>query len=215
MPKKLRGRPLFGNRQADGAKSRWPDSGEAADNAAVGEIIGVREEVVRRIRYQVAMSLDGYIAGPQGEFDWIIADPEIDFGALFQQFDTLLVGRGTFEFMVKHGQAAVPGMKIIVFSRTLQQRDYPDVTIVAGKEKETVAALRKDPGKDLWLFGGGLLFRSFLDAGLVDTVEIAVIPVLLGGGIPLLPAPAKQAKLKLTGHKVYGSGIVLLEYSKK
>jgi dihydrofolate reductase len=206
---------LSGNRQAGGAKSRWPDSGEAADNAAVGEFMGVREGVVRRIRYRVAMSLDGYIAGPQGEIDWIIADPEIDFGALFQQFDTLLVGRGTFEFMVKHGQATVPGMKIIVFSHTLQPRDYPDVTIVAGKEKETVAALRKEPGKDLWLFGGGLLFCSFLDPGLVDTVEVAVIPILLGGGIPLLPAPAKQAKLKLTGHKVYGSGIVLLEYSMK
>jgi dihydrofolate reductase len=168
---------------------------------------------VRRIRYQVAMSLDGYIAGPQGEFDWIVRDPEIDFGALFAQFDTLLVGRGTFEFMVEHGQATVPGMKIIVFSRTLQQCDFPDVTIVAGKEKETVAELREKPGKDIWLFGGGLLFRSFLELGLVDTVEVAVIPVLLGGGIPLLPAPAKKAKLKLTGHKVYGSGIVLLEYS--
>jgi dihydrofolate reductase len=168
---------------------------------------------MRRIRYRVAMSLDGYIAGPKGEFDWIVADPEMDFGAVFQQCDTLLVGRGTFEFMAKHGQAAVPGMKMIVFSRTLQQRDYPGVTIVADKERETVAALRAQPGRDLWLFGGGLLFRSFLDAGLVDTVEVAVIPVLLGGGIPLLPARAERAKLKLTGHKVYGSGIVILEYS--
>jgi dihydrofolate reductase len=161
------------------------------------------------------MSLDGYIAGPQGEFDWIVRDPEIDFGALFAQFDTLLVGRGTYEFMVEHGQATVPGMKIIVFSRKLQQCDYPDVTIVTGKEKETVAALREKPGKDIWLFGGGLLFRSFLDMGLVDTVEVAVIPVLLGGGIPLLAAPAKRAKLKLTRYKVYGSGIVLLEYSRE
>jgi dihydrofolate reductase len=160
------------------------------------------------------MSLDGYIAGPQGEFDWIIGDPEMDFGALFQQFDTLLVGRGTFEFMVKHGRAVTPGMQTIVFSRTLRQSDFPDVTIVAGKEKETVAALRTKPGKDIWLFGGGLLFRSFLDAALVDSVEVAVIPVLLGGGIPLLAAPAKRAKLKLTGHTVYGSGIVLLEYSR-
>ena len=170
---------------------------------------------MRRIRYRVAMSLDGYIAGPQGEFDWIIGDPEMDFGALFQQFDTLLVGRGTFEFMVKQGQAAVPGMTMIVFSRTLRQSDFPEVTIVSGQEKETVAALREKPGKDIWLFGGGLLFRSFLDAGLVDTVEVAVIPVLLGGGIPLLAAPAKRTKLKLTRHKVYGSGIVLLEYSMK
>ena len=71
----------------------------------------------------------------------------------------------------------------------------------------------REAGKDIWIFGGGLLFRSFLEAGLVDTVEVAVIPVLLGGGVPLLPAPAERAKLKLTGHKVYGSGIVLLEYS--
>jgi dihydrofolate reductase len=175
----------------------------------------MREVAVRRIRYQVAMSLDGYIAGPKGEFDWIIPDPEIDFTALFQQFDTLLVGRRTFETMVQHRQATVPGMKIIVFSRTLQQCDFPDVTIVAEKEKETVETLRAQPGKDIWIFGGGLLFRSFLDAGLVDTVEVAVIPVLLGGGVQLLPAPAKKAKLKLIGHKVYGSGIVLLDYSKE
>jgi dihydrofolate reductase len=170
---------------------------------------------VRRVRYRVAMSLDGSIARPKGEFDWIVAGPEMDFGAVFQQFDTLLVGRRTFEFMVKHGKAAVTGMKIIVFSRTLRQRDCPDVMVVADKERETVAALRAQPGKDLWLFGGGLLFRSFLDEGLVDTVEVAVIPVLLGGGIALLPARAEKATLKRTGHNVHGSGIVLLEYSKE
>ncbi len=76
-----------------------------------------------------------------------------------------------------------------------------------------MAALRAEPGKDIWLFGGGSLFRSLLDAGLVDTVEVAIMPVLLGGGIPLLPPPAKQTKLKLTGHKVYKTGIVSLEYS--
>lgn len=109
----------------------------------------------------------------------------------------------------------MPGMKTFVFSRTLRQRDYPEVTIVAEKSEETLAALRAKSGKDIWLFGGGLLFRSFVDAGLVDTVEVAVIPVLLGGGIPLLPPPAKQAKLKLTGHKVYKTGIVSLEYAVK
>jgi dihydrofolate reductase len=172
---------------------------------------------MRRIRYQVATSLDGYIAGPNGEADWIIMDPDIDFRALFAQFDTVLIGRRTFEGMARGKKKAgsMPGMKTLVFSRTLRQRDYPKVTIVAENAEETLNALRAEPGKDIWLFGGGLLFRSLLDAGLVDTVELAVIPVLLGGGIPMLPVPAKQAKLKLTGHKVYKTGIVSLEYAVK
>jgi dihydrofolate reductase len=165
---------------------------------------------MKRIRYSVAASLDGYIAGPNGEFDWIIQDPEIDFGALFAQFDTFLIGRRTFEAMA--GGPKLDG-KVIVFSRTLRQEDHPDVTIVAGNEREILDGLRKEPGKDIWLFGGGELFRSLLDAGLVDTVEVAVIPILLGGGIPLLPPPAQAAKLRLTGRRVYeATGIVSLQY---
>ena len=166
---------------------------------------------MRRIRYQVATSLDGYIAGPKGEADWIIMDPDIDFGALFAQFDTFLIGRRTFAGMPKGG--ATPGVKTFVFSRTLRQSDYPDVTIVAEGAKEIVAALRAEAGKDIWLFGGGSLFRSLLADGLVDTVEVSIIPVLLGGGTPLLPPPAQQTKLELTGHKVYKTGIVALEYA--
>jgi dihydrofolate reductase len=168
---------------------------------------------MRRVRYAVATSLDGYIAGPKGEADWIIMDPEIDFRELFEQFDTFLLGRRTFEAMGRGGQHGSPGMKTFVFSRTLRQQDYPRVTIVAEGAEETVAALRSAPGKDIWLFGGGSLFRSLLDAGLVDTVEVAIMPVLLGGGIPLLPSPAEQTKLKLTGHKVFKTGIVSLEYT--
>ena len=161
------------------------------------------------------MSLDGYIAGPKGEADWIIMDPEIDFRALYAQFDTALIGRRTFEGMArgKKKPGAMPGMKTFVFSRTLSQHDHPKVTIVADKAEETVAALRAESGKDIWLFGGGALFRSLLDAGLVDTVEVAVIPVLLGGGLPLLPPPARKARLELVGSKTYKTGIVSLEYA--
>ncbi len=168
---------------------------------------------MRRVRYAVAVSLDGYIAGPKGEADWIIMDPEIDFRALFEQFDTFLLGRRTFEMMAREGRVETPGMKTFVFSRTLRQQDYLGVTVVAEKSEETVAALRAEPGKDIWLFGGGSLFRSLLDAGFVDTVEVAIIPVLLGGGISLLAPPARQKKLHLTGHKVYKTGIVSLEYT--
>jgi dihydrofolate reductase len=161
------------------------------------------------------MSLDGYIAGPKGEADWIVTDPDIDFGAMWAQFDTLLIGRRTFEAMGGH-VGGTPGVKVFVFSRTLRQRDYPKVTIVGKKWKETVTALRKEKGKDIWLFGGGLLFRSLARAGLVNTVEVAVVPVLLGGGVPLFPPRAERMKLKLTGHKVYRkAGVVSLEYAVK
>ena len=168
---------------------------------------------MRRVRYVVASSLDGYIAGPNGEFDLIIMDPEIDFGEIFSQFDTLLIGRLTYEGMAKSGNGAMPGMTVFVFSRTLKPGDHPEITIVSEKPEETISALRAKPGKDIWLFGGGSLFRSLAEAGVVDTVEVAVIPILLGGGIPLLPSPAKRIGLSLKAHKVYESGIVSLEYT--
>lgn len=169
----------------------------------------------RRVRYQVAMSLDGFIAGPNGEADWIVMDPDIDFAALFNQFDTFLMGRKTFEAMAAQGGGGTfPGTKTFVFSRTLLQEDHPDVTIVAGDLEKVIASLKAEPGKDIWLFGGGSLFSGLAAAGLVDSVEVAVVPVLLGGGLPLLPSPSPRVHLQFTGHRLYPkSGIVLLEYA--
>ena len=168
---------------------------------------------MRRIRYAVATSLDGYVAGPNGETDWIIMDPEIDFGALFKQFDTILLGRRTFQTMASAGRA-MPGMKAFVFSRTLSQRDHPGVTIVSGESIGMLTDLKESPGKDIWLFGGGALFRSLAELRLVDSVEVSVIPVLLGAGLPLFPGPSNRINLTLSGHKVYPkTGIVWLEYS--
>jgi dihydrofolate reductase len=113
---------------------------------------------MRRIRYAVAASLDAYIAGPNGEADWIIADPDIDFGELFSQFDTVLMGRRTFQPIANS-------------------------------------------------------FRSLAGMQLLDTVEVALIPILLGGGIRLLPCPTNHIKLRLIAQKVYNIGIVSLEYA--
>jgi dihydrofolate reductase len=160
------------------------------------------------------MSLDGFIAGPNGEADWIIMDPEIDFKAIYSQFDTMVMGRRTYE-VVKgaDGGGSTPDMQVYVVSRTLRQEDHAGVTIV-DDPAGLMAELRSKPGKDIWLWGGGSLFRSLAELGLVDTVEVAAIPVLLGAGVPLLPPPTGRIALKLTGHKLYArTGIMSLEYA--
>jgi dihydrofolate reductase len=168
---------------------------------------------MRRVRYSVAMSLDGYIAGPKGEADWIPMDPDFDFNAIFSQFDTILVGRRTFDTMVAAGRVSMPGMKTIVFSRTLRQEDHSEVAIVGNGHRETVAALKGAPGKDIWLFGGGALFRVLAEDGLVDTVEVGIVPVLLGAGVPLIRSLGKRINLSLTAHRVRKTGMVSLEYA--
>src|ERR1022692_2494319 len=125
------------------------------------------------------------------------------------------MGRRTYEAASKRlGEAAFTGITAIVFSRTMKQQDHPEVTVVSELNPDWVQALqsRRGSGKDIWLFGGSSLFRSFLDSSHVDTVEVSVIPVLLGGGVPLLPPPYNSAKLRLLSHKVYRSGRVSLAY---
>jgi dihydrofolate reductase len=160
------------------------------------------------------MSLDGFIAGPNGEYDWITMDPEIDFTAMYKQFDTMVMGRRSYDFVKgAGGGGSTPDMQVIVVSRTLRQKDHPGVRIVDDPEK-LKAEFRSKPGKDIWLWGGGSLFRSFAEVALVDTVEVGVIPVLLGEGVQLMAPPTKRVTLKLTGHKLYAkTGTILLEYA--
>jgi dihydrofolate reductase len=171
---------------------------------------------MRRVRYRVAASLDGYIAGPDGEIDWILPEPTVDFAALYAGFDTVLLGRRTYELTLQPGAPPWPaGWRIYVFSRTLEPAAHPAVTVVGADAGATVAALRAEPGsgRDIWLFGGGRLSASLLAAQVVDQVEVAVMPVLLGRGIPLVAAEAPRTRLRLTRSDTYPSGIVGLQYA--
>jgi dihydrofolate reductase len=165
-----------------------------------------------RLIYSVAASLDGYIADPGGGYGWIVADPDIDFDALFARYDTAVMGRRSWEVASRINEGPHTRMKLVVASRSLGPGDCPGATVTADPVAE-VAGLKRGTGKDLWLFGGGELFREMLAAGLVDGVEVAVVPVLLGRGIPMLPPGEAGAKLRLVKHRVYEkSGIVLLTY---
>lgn len=169
---------------------------------------------MRRLRFNAAMSLDGFIARPNGAYDWIVMDPTIDFSALFSEFETLVMGRKTYEVLRAEGPGGpTERMKKFVVSRTLRPEENPDVTIVSQNVIDTVAGLKAKPGKDIWLFGGGVLFRHLLDANLVDTLELAVMPVLLGEGIPLLPPGRSSPVLHLESSRALPSGIVMHKYN--
>ena len=166
-----------------------------------------------RLRYNVAASLDGYISGPDGEYDWIPEDDTLDFAAFFAQFEVFLMGRRTFlDLQAQGAQNPTAGKRVVVVSTTLRPQEYPGVAFIADDVPAEVARLKDDVAGDVWLFGGGVLFRSLLNAGLVDTVEVGVCPVLLGEGRQLLPDGPGRHRLQLTATRALPSGMVLLEY---
>jgi dihydrofolate reductase len=166
---------------------------------------------MRRVRYQVACSVDGFIAGPDDAFDWITPEPTFDFDELHAQFDTLLMGRRTYEIVRAAGES-FRGKQIVVASRTLRPEQHPGIEIVSEGLDERIRELRAQTGRDIWLYGGGELFAQVLAWGLVDTVEPAFIPILLGSGIRFLPSPAVRRRLTLVEHRAYPSGMVLCKY---
>src|SRR3979490_2486700 len=109
-----------------------------------------KSKLMRQVRYGVAMSLDGFIAGPNGEADWIVMDPSIDFGALFKEFDTAVMGRKTYEGLTAQGGSGrMPGLEVVVFSRTLPSSKRQGVRILNEDPREVVSALKGKPGRDI------------------------------------------------------------------
>src|SRR5215213_6885476 len=150
---------------------------------------------MRRIRYAVAMSLDGYISGPKGEADWIETDPTVDVAAFFrefyEQFDVAIMGRRAYDVF----GGAVEGMDTYVFSRTLPPGPRDGVTVLDENGLTRLRELRAGDGKDICLFGGGSLFGSLASVNLVDVVELSVMPVMLGGGRSVISDNSVRVKL--------------------
>jgi dihydrofolate reductase len=167
---------------------------------------------MRPLRYSVAASLDGFIAGPNGEFDWIVIDPEIDFTAMYARFSSLVMGRRSYDVFLSTGGAVGPALPTYVYSRTLPEGERDGVTFARDAVSHVRGLKEAADAKPIWLWGGGRLFRELAHAGLVDGVDVAIIPVLLGSGIPLLPGPPKLS-LQLRTHRLYATtGTLYLEY---
>ena len=166
---------------------------------------------MRKIILGLAFSLDGFIEGPNGEYDWCFTDQDYGMSAFFKRIDAIFMGRKSFD-LTKKQEGPNPWKEITsyVFSRTLKEVPAP-LKLVSGGRQE-VEAIKQQPGKDIWLFGGADLTASLMNERLVDELWLSVHPVLLGQGKPLFQGISQRINLKLMDTKTYESGLVSLTY---
>ncbi len=169
---------------------------------------------MRKIILGLAVSLDGFIEGPNGEYDWCFTDQDYGMTEFYKRIDSLFIGRRSYELLLTMGDDAMPGfpkLKEYVFSTTLKEVK-PGVTLIHGDIKETVEKIKNEPGKDIWLFGGANLTSSLLNLNLVDEMSLAVHPIILGSGKPLFSDLKNRIPLNLIDTTTYSSGLVNLVY---
>ena len=171
----------------------------------------------QKIIVYIAMSADGYIARPDGDVGWLDRPSpkgHYGYGAFFNSIDTILWGRKTYDKGIEMGMKGSsygPKVKNYVFSR--QARQYlPGFQPVNEPVKSFAQRLRKQPGKNIWMMGGGEIIASFLDQGEIDEFSIHVIPILIGEGIPLIQPRHRTVPLKLLSTKRFPDGVVHLNY---
>ncbi|MDQ4140198.1 MAG: dihydrofolate reductase family protein [Bacteroidota bacterium] len=168
---------------------------------------------MRKLKLYIATSLDGKIARKDDSIDWLPdINPEEDYGyqTFIAEVDTLVMGYKTYQICLKLGEWPYSRKKTFVFTRDGNKSHIPEVQLISQNPVDFVKELIQQPGKDIWLVGGGEINTLLHDAGLIDTYIIAFIPLILGEGIELLPQVRKQQNLKLTQHQVYDNGVVML-----
>jgi len=181
---------------------------------------------MRKIIVSNNVSLDGFFAGPKGEFDWFVWDEETAeyIKELLRSIDTLLFGRVTYELMADYWPTASPStedpmiinamnnLPKIVFSRTLEKVEWNNSRLVKENIVEEAARLKQQPGKDMVIFGSGSIVSAFAQSGLIDDYRIFINPVVLGRGKLMFKGLHERLKLKLLNSKKFQCGVVLLQY---
>jgi dihydrofolate reductase len=169
---------------------------------------------VRKLVLQVAVSLDGYIEGPNGEYDWCFMDQDYGMSEFFRSIDSVFMGRKSYELALSMGNVEMPHPKLneYIFSTTLKEVRSGSI-LIKEDVKAQVEKIKNQPGKDIWLFGGASLTASLMNLGLVDEINLAVHPIILGRGKPLLSNIKNRIGLKLISHKAYSTGLVSLTYT--
>jgi len=168
---------------------------------------------MRRLKLFIAMSLDGYIAGSDGDTSWRSDDGDYGYEAFLAIVDTVLLGRRTYETALSLARWPYPGRKVVVFTRSNALRVISPNTVATSRAPSGIIEdLRARDGKDLWLAGGGGLVRECFDAGLIDDIIVSIHPILLGEGVPSVATGAARAPLTLTAERRYPSGLVQLTY---
>jgi dihydrofolate reductase len=171
--------------------------------------------IMRKIILQLAVSLDGFIEGPNGEYDWCFTDQDYGMSEFLQRVDSMFIGRKSYELTLTMGEEAMPGFPKLteyVFSNTLKEVK-PGAILINGNVESEVKRIKNEPGKDIWLFGGASLTASLLNIGLIDEIILAVHPLILGAGKPLFSKIQNRVPLTLADTKTYSSGLVMLSYT--
>jgi dihydrofolate reductase len=171
---------------------------------------------MRKVILGLGISLDGYIARPNGAVDFLFMPKDYSMAAFFKRIDTALMGRKTYAIAMKMG-GVPPGSTIqhFVFSRRFSAGERNGMTFVRESPRRVVERLRKRKGKDIWLMGGGELVRDFLKADLVDELYIGIVPVLIGKGIPLFPSGFPEREFELVKNETFSRGLIALTYRRK
>jgi len=170
-------------------------------------------KIMRKVILNLAVSLDGFIEGPQGEYDWCLTDADYGMTEFMNSIDTVIMGGKSYRLLLKYGKP-YPEFNNYVFSRTEEDSPYENVSLVSKHIPAFVTALKTQPGKHIWLFGGAEIFKILLEHDLVDQMMLSMHPLMLGGGLPLFPPLANRKKFVLKDSIQYPSGLVQLIYKK-